>query len=79
MNKIDIFDFSIIGIELTISLATIQQIASIILLIFNILWILFKIVLKVLKYAKGETDSIDIEEETNEIENIIENSKKEGE
>ena len=76
VNKGDITDSAIILTGIGVSLADIQSILSIILLVFNCLWLIMKFVLKVLKYYKNDgkiddAEAKDIKKDFEEIDNLI--------
>ena len=73
ITKTDIFENSVILTGIGISLVDIQTILSIILLSFNVIWLLIKVIIKVKDSLKdGELTP----EEINDIENDINNINK---
>ena len=67
-----------IGTGITISLLDIQQILSIILLVFNVLWILVKFGVKIYEHIKNKNvDGVvqTIEETKNELEQLSDDVK----
>ena len=73
MNNIksDIIDYSLIFTGTTISLMDIQTILSIILLIFNVLWLLIKFIVKIKdKLSDGKLTPEEIKEIDNDFQNI---------
>ena len=71
----NVFEDLLITSGIGVSLVDIQNILSIILLCFNILWIIYKIIMKIIKYSKdGELSKEEIED----IENDISELNKKG-
>lgn len=85
MNKItEIVDYVLIGTGVTISLSDIHQILSIIILVFNVLWILTKCVIKIyqkIKEKRYEEIAEDIKstaDELQELDNSIKDKKEDS-
>ena len=71
----NVFEDLLITSGIGVSLVDIQNILSIILLCFNILWIIYKIFMKIIKYSKdGELSKEEIED----IESDISELNKKG-
>ena len=71
----NVFEDILITSGIGVSLVDIQNILSIILLCFNILWIIYKIIMKIIKYSKdGELSKEEIED----IESDISELNKKG-
>ena len=74
----NIIEDVLIGTGITISLLDIQQILSIILLVFNVLWILVKFGVKIYEHIKNKNvDGVvqTIEETKNELEQLSDDVK----
>lgn len=71
VNNTDIVEDMTIALGISISLADIQQILSIILLCFNIVWLFLKLSIKIYKYYKND-GKID----KNEWEDILNDEKE---
>lgn len=67
-NKTDLIDGGLICTGLGISLADLQNVLSIIILIIDILWILFKFMIKFFRYIK---DGKLTDEELQDLENDV--------
>lgn len=76
INAIDVIDSALITMGVSVSLADIHQILSIILLIFNAIWIIIKVIVKVYKYYSNDGKLDDAEE--NDIMNDLDKFKKDG-
>lgn len=71
MNKTDAVEDMIILSGIGISLVDIQTIMSIVLLTFNIIWLLVKLGIKFYRYLKdGKLTKEEIDDLTNDIDNI---------
>lgn len=70
-NSVDVVDGCLILGGLTISLQDVQSILSIIILVLDGLWILFKFMIKFFRYI---SDGKLTEEELNDLENDINNN-----
>ena len=69
--KSDFIDYTLICTGTTISLMDIQTILSIILLIFNVLWLLIKFIVKIKdKLSDGKLTPEEIKEIDNDFQNI---------
>lgn len=78
MKTQNIIEDVLIGTGITISLLDIQQILSIILLVFNVLWILVKFGVKIYEHIKNKNvDGVvqTIEETKNELEQLSDDVK----
>lgn len=73
----DIIEDAIITSGIGVSLVDIQSILSIVLLCFNILWLVAKLIIKVVKYYKndGVIDEAESEDIQDDINNIINKRK----
>lgn len=77
VNKLDIFEDSVILTGIGISLVDIQTIMSIILLSFNILWLLIKFIVKLKdKLKDGNLTPEEIKDLENDIDNINDKFKR---
>ena len=73
MKNINIFEDVLIGLGLTVSIADIQNFLSVILLIFNIVWIIVKFGVKIYNRIKNKDyDGIenDVKETKEELEKL---------
>lgn len=71
MNKSDAIEDMVILSGIGISLVDIQTIMSIVLLTFNIIWLLVKFGIKLYRYLKdGKLTKEEIDDLTNDIDNI---------
>jgi len=71
MNKTDAVEDMIILSGIGVSLVDIQTIMSIVLLTFNIIWLLVKLGIKFYRYLKdGKLTKEEIDDLTNDIDNI---------
>lgn len=71
MNKTDAVEDMIILSGIGISLVDIQTIMSIVLLTFNIIWLLVKFGIKLYRYLKdGKLTKEEVDDLTNDIDNI---------
>ena len=69
--KSDFIDYTLICTGTTISLMDIQTILSIILLVFNVLWLLIKFIVKIKdKLSDGKLTPEEIKEIDNDFQNI---------
>lgn len=81
MNNIksDVIDYSLIFTGTTISLIDIQTIMSIVLLSFNIMWLMFKFIIKLReKLRDGKLTPQEIEELQNDVDEIKDTFKRDG-
>lgn len=76
VNAVDVVDSALITMGVGVSLADIHQILSIILLIFNAIWIIVKVIVKVYKYYNNDGKLDDAE--VNDIMNDLDKFKKDG-
>ena len=76
VNGVDVIDSALIIMGVSVSLADIHQILSIILLIFNAIWIIVKVIVKVYKYYNNDGKLDDAE--VNDIMNDLDKFKKDG-
>lgn len=76
VNAVDVIDSALITLGVSVSLADIHQILSIILLIFNAIWIIVKVIVKVYKYYNNDGKLDDAE--VNDIMNDLDKFKKDG-
>lgn len=81
-NYTDAVDGGLIGTGLVISLQDLQSLLSIIILIVDVLWILFKLIYKLIKYYKdgvlSDEEKKDLMNEIDNITNITKKNNKEG-
>ena len=81
-NVLDAVDGGLIGTGLVISLQDLQSILSIIILIVDVLWIVFKLIYKLIKYYKdgvlSDEEKKDLMNEIDNITNITKKNNKEG-
>ena len=81
-NVSDAVDGGLIGTGLVISLQDLQSILSIIILIVDVLWIVFKLIYKLIKYYKdgvlSDEEKKDLMNEIDNITNITKKNNKEG-
>ena len=85
MNKItEILDYVLIGTGLTISLSDIHQILSIVILVFNVLWILTKCGIKIYqkvkekRYSEIAEDIKTTADELQELDSSIKDKKEDS-
>ncbi len=77
MNKVNyLVEDSVILTGIGISLVDIQNILSIILLIFNVVWIIVKMIVKGIKYVKSNKDLDELDTYLDDLKDVI---KKDGE
>lgn len=76
INAVDVVDSALITMGVSVSLTDIHQILSIILLIFNAIWIIVKVIVKVYKYYNNDGKLDDAE--VNDIMNDLDKFKKDG-
>ena len=70
-NKTDLIDGGLICTGLGISLVDLQNVLSIIILIIDILWILFKFMIKFFRYIKdGKLDDEELQDLENDVNKI---------
>lgn len=70
-NKTDLIDEVLICTGLGISLVDLQNVLSIIILIIDILWILFKFMIKFFRYIKdGKLDDDELQDLENDVNKI---------
>ena len=70
-NKTDLIDGGLICTGLGISLVDLQNVLSIIILIIDILWILFKFMIKFFRYIKdGKLDDDELQDLENDVNKI---------
>lgn len=80
MNTKSLIDDVLIVCGISVSLLDIQQTLSIVLLVFNVLWIIWKFIYRVYTHIKNnQIDEIenDIKDAKDEIEKFTNDSKKE--
>lgn len=81
MNKVDAVEDMIILSGIGVSLVDIQAVMSIVLLTFNILWLVMKFVLKLFRYLKDgkltDEELDDLTDDAKEIDNKIGGDKNE--
>lgn len=79
MTKIDVFEDGLILSGIGVSLANIQTVLSIVLLVINLLWLSFKFLSKLGKFisdGKLTDDEIkELDEDFNAISEVLENEK----
>ena len=70
-NKTDLIDGGLICTGLGISLADLQNVLSIIILVIDMLWILFKFMIKFFRYIKdGKLDDEELQDLENDVNKI---------
>ena len=74
MKNINIFEDVLIGLGLTVSISDLQNFLSVILLIFNIMWILIKFGVRVYNHIKNK-DYASIEKDVKETKEELEKLK----
>ena len=74
MKNINIFEDVLIGLGLTVSISDLQNFLSVILLIFNIMWILIKFGVRVYNHIKNK-DYAYIEKDVKETKEELEKLK----
>ena len=76
INKVDVIEDGIILSGIGVSLVDIQTVMSIILLTFNILWLIMKFTLKLFRYLRdGKLTDDELDDLTNDVKDIEEKIK----
>lgn len=76
INAVDVIDSALITMGVSVSLTDIHQILSIILLIFNAIWIIVKVIVKCFKYYNNDGKLDDAE--VDDIMKDLDKFKKDG-
>ena len=78
----NIFENVLISLGISVSLVDIQNVLSIVLLVFELLWVTAKIIIKLKSYLKDgvldEKEKEDLKCSIDELGNVIIKSRKEG-
>lgn len=78
----NIFENVLISFGISVSLVDIQNVLSIVLLVFELLWVTAKIIIKLKSYLKDgvldEKEKEDLKGSIDELGNVIIKSRKEG-